>query len=228
MLSAQKISKSFGSQIVLQDLSLNLVSGEIALLYGASGSGKTTLLHIIAGLEKPDSGNVEIDGDETPKIWQTNWQRMAKKKPTVGIVFQELKLFPHLSVIANVNIGLDSAQKSTDKILGHAKALGIDKLLRKSVTTISRGEAQRVAVLRAAIRDPEILLLDEPTASLDENSKKALIDYIHQVRNDKQRATLIATHDLSLAKLFPSKILLLQNHTVQILENGAAVLERIH
>ncbi len=197
MIKLSGISKNY-ENFSLKDISLEIQKGEYLVILGPSGSGKTLLLEITASLEKPHAGTVE--GVDSSKI---------------GFIYQDLMLFPHLSVFDNIAYGLKmrgmETSKIREKVLRCSKDLNIEALLDRSVKTLSGGEKQRVAIARAIVFEPELLLIDEPTASLDQK-RKSEIHRIFRKIHKKTNATVIhVTHDFNEALSVADKIAVLNN-----------------
>ena len=169
------------------ELSLALEVERTVALVGPSGAGKSTILRVIAGLVRPDSGRVALDGD----VWLDVARRVERKpdERRVGLVFQEYALFPHLSVLANVAYG---GKERAPELL---ERFGIAHLARTRPGELSGGERQRVAVARAIARDPGVLLLDEPLAALDAHTKAEVRVELQELLRELELPTLIVTHD---------------------------------
>ena len=207
LLEVRNIAKSFGATKVLADISLQIASGEFLTLLGESGSGKTTLLRLIAGFEQPSSG----------EIWMTNERldRLPPYKRRVNTVFQSYALFPHLNVRENVAYGL--RVKSTPK---NEVAARVDEALRMvkmrefaeaRPATLSGGQQQRIALARALINRPQLLLLDEPLSALDANLRKQMQSELKALQREIGIAFLFVTHDQDEAMALSDRIALLRN-----------------
>ncbi len=181
---------------VLKDINLSVAEGECMVLKGVSGSGKTTLLSIMAGLDKPTSGKVIIDGEAIAKLPDMHISAFRAKK--IGMIFQHFNLMEHLTAAENVMIPLipmglelDEVQEMTDK------ALTLANISHKSQSLASRlsgGEKQRVAIARALVADPAVILCDEPTANLDRANSLKFIEIMAQL-HALGKTIVIATHD---------------------------------
>lgn len=181
---------------VLKDINLQINKGECVVLKGVSGSGKTTLLSLIAGLDKPTSGKVLIDGEPISKLPDLFVSELRAKK--IGMIFQHFNLFEHLSVNENVTIPLIPSGMSIYDI--HEKvddALHLANIIHKKESIASRlsgGEKQRTAIARALVANPDIILCDEPTANLDKQNSLIFIDILTELHK-MGKTIVIATHD---------------------------------
>ncbi len=191
-LEIENITKSY-DRIVIDSLNFSIEKGSFVSIFGKSGSGKSTLLYIMGGLLKPDSGKVYC---ESRNIY-LNPESYRREK--VGFVFQFFHLIPQLSVYENVLLPLKllSIVPDQDKIFSLFEKFGISNLLESFPKTLSGGEKQRVAVLRALSKSPDILFCDEPTADLDRNNANFVFDVIKEF-NRNGGTVLLVTHDSSL------------------------------
>ena len=195
MLSVVDICVAFESHPVLDHVSFEVATGEVVALLGPSGSGKTTLLRVIAGLQPADSGTVLLDGSSLDGV--------PAHRRSVGLVFQDEQLFPHLDVRANVAFGLRMAGRSR-----HEQAARVDELLAlvglpgfadRRVTSLSGGEAKRVALARSLAPAPAVLLLDEPLTGLDPELHDRLATDLAALLRRTGTTALMVTHDLAEA-----------------------------
>ena len=194
---------------------LKLPDPGITVLFGQSGSGKTTLLRCIAGLQRPTHGFLQINGQP----WQnseTNLFIPTHRRP-LGYVFQEANLFPHLTVLGNLNFGLQrlGRQTSIQQNQSILELLGIEHLLERYPERLSGGERQRVAIARALILKPDLLLMDEPLASLDARRKQEILPFLNRLHRELHIPLLYVTHSLQ-------EVAQLADHLV-IMTNGQAV-----
>lgn len=200
MLDVASVSFSFGSRTVLRDLSLHVDAGESVALLGANGSGKSTLLRLAAGLLAPSSGKIVAAGGEP---------RAGRKE--IGIAFQDARLAPWRSALRNVSLPLELAGVATDAARAAARSalerLSVPHLCDRSPNQLSGGERQRVALARALVRAPQLLLLDEPFASLDALTRDRFDDELPELIGPS--ALLLVTHDIDEALLTADRVLLL-------------------
>ena len=197
MVELKELKKEFENGfIALKEIDLKIEEKECLILKGVSGSGKSTLLSILAGLERPTSGAVEIDGINIAKIPEKHLDQYRQKK--VGIVFQSFNLISHLTLFENVLAPLIPLDLPKEKKIKRAKeVIKLAKIEHKSfdfVSTLSGGEKQRCAIARALINDPPLLLFDEPTANLDKENSQNLIHILEDLYK-RQKTIIIATHD---------------------------------
>lgn len=188
-------------------LTLDLPSDGISVVLGESGSGKTTLLRLIAGLEKPKVGRVQIG----EAIWQDAHIFLPAHQRSVGFVFQDARLFPHLSVLQNIQYAAKRSQPSPQAILvdDAITCMQISHLLDRKPEHLSGGEQQRVALTRALASQPSILLMDEPLASLDEALKDEILPYIASIRTFTNMPMVYVTHALNEAKLLADFVVII-------------------
>jgi len=203
MIIADKIQKSFGSLNVLKGLSLNIHEAEIVSVVGASGSGKTTLLQILGTLLPFDSGRIYIDNTEITSLGEKQLARFRNLK--IGFVFQFHHLLPEFTALENVCIPGYISGYPRSKVERKARELLVflklhDRLHHKP-SELSGGEQQRVAVARALINDPAVILADEPSGNLDSQNKTELHQMFFNLRDSFRQTVVIATHDPLLAEM---------------------------
>jgi len=190
-----RISKRFGNFAALKDVSLDIETGELVALLGPSGCGKTTLLRIIAGLETPDAGSVEVQGEDTTEV--------AIQQRKVGFVFQHYALFRHMTVFDNVAFGLrvrprrDRPAESDIRARVHRllKLVQLDWLADRYPNQLSGGQRQRIALARALAVEPRVLLLDEPFGALDAKVRKELRRWLRRLHDELHVTSVFVTHD---------------------------------
>ena len=190
-VAVNEIRKKFGDVVAVNGISLEARDGEFMVLLGPSGCGKTTLLRIIAGLEKPTSGQVLIDGQVVNDI--------PPRGRGIAMVFQSYGLYPHLTVWNNIAFPLRTQGTARDeikrKVEWAAGLLSIDHLARRRPRELSGGERQRVALARALVRDPTVFLLDEPLSNLDAKLRASARSELKQFQRTVRTATIYVTHD---------------------------------
>jgi iron(III) transport system ATP-binding protein len=190
-ISVTGISKRFGDARVLHDVTLGVAPGAVVALLGPSGCGKTTLLRIIAGLERPDAGTVQIGG----RTVSGPGSFVNPERRRIGMVFQDWALFPHLDVAGNVGYGLDRRDRTTERIEAALDLVGLGGLGRRHPGTLSGGQQQRVALARAIAPRPSVLLLDEPFSNLDTALRVQVRSEIHHLLLELGVTTIFVTHD---------------------------------
>src|ERR1700754_259927 len=184
---------------ILKDIGLQIGQGEAVGLIGPSGSGKSPLLMVMAGLERPDSGSVEVAGANLGKLDEDGLARFRGRH--VGIVFQSFHLIPTMTAIENVAVPLELAgvADAYDRAERELSLVGLGQRLTHYPAQLSGGEQQRVALARALAPNPAILVADEPTGNLDENTGKQIVELLFAGHNERGTTLILVTHDASLA-----------------------------
>jgi len=226
-IDARGINKWFGEgdarTQALRDVSMQASFGEMLLIVGPSGSGKTTLLSVISGILRPESGTVSIDGVD---LWQQSNDAIAEfRLNRIGFVFQDYHLFPRLTTVENVAIPLILRRRPWDDAIAEAhtylEIVGLKNRAALPPVKLSGGEQQRVAIARAIVSQPDLLILDEPTASLDGDTGRLIIDFVkHDVLNDK-RCIVIVTHDSRIFE-YADRILRMEDGKLNGIDRGGA------
>jgi lipoprotein-releasing system ATP-binding protein len=203
MIKAKNITKSYDSLKVLKGIDLTVSKGEIVAIVGASGAGKSTLLHIIGTLDRPDSGSVEMNGVNVSML---NEKKLAAfRNRNIGFVFQFHHLLPEFTALENVCIPAFIAHFSKKESERKAKDiltfLGLEDRLSHKPSQLSGGEQQRVAVARALINNPEIVLADEPSGNLDSENAKELHKLFFDLRDKFNQTFIIVTHNQEFAAM---------------------------
>ena len=201
MIQTEQIFKSFGPLTVLKGIDLSIKPGEIVSIVGPSGAGKTTLLQIIGTLDSPDSGKLTINGVETSKLKEK--ELAAFRNRNIGFVFQFHQLLPEFTALENVMIpaliGKVKAGDAEKKAKEMLDFLNLSDRMTHKPAELSGGEKQRVAVARALINHPSVILADEPSGSLDSHNKEELHQLFFELRREFNQTFVIVTHDEQLA-----------------------------
>jgi len=207
---AENLTKVFGQNetevVALKDAGISVDAGEVVALMGPSGSGKTTLLRAISLIDPPTSGKIQIAGETIFEKGNVLIDDRLLRRQRMGIIFQAYNLIPFLTVLQNVALVLTLNGVSNRESLKRARALleRLDLGHRADIypATLSGGEQQRVAVARAVVNDPVVILADEPTAALDSERGKAVMDLLRQLGHEKKAAVIVVTHDERMVKGF--------------------------
>lgn len=203
MINVKNIRKSFGTLEVLKGVDLTVERGEIVSIIGKSGAGKTTLLQIIGTLDKPDSGNVVIDGVDVFALKEKELADFRNRH--IGFIFQFHQLLPEFNTLENVMmpamIARMDEKEAEQRAVQLLTELGMAERLTHKPNQLSGGEKQRVAAARAMMMSPNVILADEPSGSLDENNKKELHKLLIQMREQYGQTIIIVTHDKELAEI---------------------------
>jgi len=198
MLSIARLGKRYGDTVVFHDVSLELRAGDFVALLGESGVGKSTLLNCIAGLDKADSGRLQVDGIELSTADDDTRARLRRQR--LGFVFQAFHVLPHLSVAENIALPLlllgrpDAARVAT-----LLDAVGLAGLGERMPAQLSGGQLQRVAIARAVVHQPGLILADEPTGNLDPDTAERVLDLLHTQVHQAGAACLLVTHSAAAA-----------------------------
>src|SRR3984957_12491259 len=218
-VAVEDLRQSFGSQKVLNGITLTVSRGETLAVLGRSGTGKSVLLRIIIGLQIPDSGSVRIHGQD---IAGFTLDQMGEIRKKMGFLFQHAALYDSLTVEQNVAFPLQHHNKEmsksdqADRVRGLLAEVGMEGALTKMPSDISGGMQKRVGLARALALDPEILLLDEPTAGLDPISSGEIDDLVLKLQDEHHMASIVVTHDLHSAKTIADRLALLDKGNVVI------------
>ncbi len=218
-VAVEDLHKSFGTQKVLNGISLTISRGETLAVLGRSGTGKSVLLRIIIGLQKPDTGSVRISGQE---ITGLSLDQLGEIRKKMGFLFQHAALYDSLTVEQNVAFPLQhhkkdmSKSEQADRVRQLLTEVGMDGHFQKMPSDISGGMQKRVGLARALALSPEILLLDEPTAGLDPISSAEIDDLVLKLQEEHHMASIVVTHDLHSAKTIADRLALLDKGNVVI------------
>ena len=212
--------KRFSTQPVLRGVDLDVAEGCFTAILGPSGSGKTTLLRIIAGFERPDSGEVRLGG---VVVDDAAARFVATEKRRIGYVPQEGALFPHLNVGRNVAFGLERGQRKSARVDELLELVGLVGMARRYPHELSGGQQQRVALARALATDPKIVLLDEPFSSLDASLRASVRADVHEVLRRARTTTVLVTHDQDEALSMADEVAVLQDGVIGQVDSPAVI-----
>ena len=212
----QNVSKSYGQTQAVIELNLDIPKSAITVLLGRSGCGKTTTLRLVAGLEKPDSGNMWIGEQQVSgnQVWVSATQRQ------IGMVFQDYALFPHLTVAQNIGFGLSNL-KATDRkgrIANLLDLVGLMGMEDRYPHQLSGGQQQRVALARALAPSPNVILLDEPFSNLDASLRQSMREEVRSILREAEVTTVFVTHDQEEALRLADKLVIMDGG--QVLQSG--------
>jgi putative ABC transport system ATP-binding protein len=207
--------------VALDDVSFSIDEGEVCCFLGTSGSGKSTLLNLLAGLEKPTSGTIEINGKVISKMNEKKISKFRQKH--IGFIFQSYNLLPALTAVENVALPLtfrgitksSRIKRSKDQL----KKVGLGKHLKHKPTQMSGGQQQRVGIARAFVSNPEIVFADEPTGNLDSKTTKEIMGMMMEFVRENNRTMILVTHDKTIAEYADKVVYILDGNIVKIEEN---------
>jgi trehalose transport system ATP-binding protein len=221
-LELQQIKKFYGSKRVLNNLSLEVSSGEFFVILGPSGEGKSTLLRIMAGIEKPDQGTVIIDGRDVTGL--------PPNKRNIAMVFQSYALYPNMNVYDNIAFPLRMRgvpkNEAKQRVLEASKLLRIDDIIDKPVTKISGGQKQRVALARALVRNPSLFLLDEPLSNLDARVRYLARVELKRIQKELGETFILVTHDQKDASSLADRVGVLHGGNFEQVGTPAEIYDR--
>lgn len=210
MLKIEKLNKIVAtgesSLQILKDINFSLNKGKSLAIVGESGSGKTTLLGLLAGLDKPTSGAVSIDGNSIFEMSED--ERALVRKNSVGFVFQSFQLIDGLTALENVMMPLElrGDKKAKEKASSQLEQVGLSERVNHFPNQLSGGEQQRVAIARAFVCDPQVLFADEPTGNLDTNTGQKVVELMFDLNQKNNTTMVLVTHDIKLASRCDYKI----------------------
>lgn len=196
---------SFGSERIraVHNVSLDVLPGQLVVITGRSGAGKTTFLNIIAGLDQPTSGTVHIQGQDLSRL--SEWELTGLRRRNIGFVFQSFGLLPLLSSFENIELPLRIAgwkrkerNQRTEECLG---VVGLSERAKHRPYELSGGEQQRIAIARALVHRPSLILADEPTGELDLVTGEAIFNLLREIVEKENVAIIVATHDVAMTKI---------------------------
>lgn len=210
------LCKAFGSQIVLHDVSLQVARGETLVVLGRSGTGKSVLLRLLIGLQRPDSGSIQVLGQEIVGLPENPLYEVRKK---VGFVFQNSALYDSLTVAENVEFPLKyhspmTARQRHDRAMEILSQVGMDGAAAKLPTEISGGMKKRVGLARAMALEPDVMLYDEPTAGLDPITSSEINELILKLQKERTMSSIVVTHEIHSAEAIADRVALLNEGNI--------------
>ncbi len=223
VLELDGVCKTYGDERVIDDLSLSVTDGEILTLLGPSGCGKTTTLRLIAGLERPGSGEVLLDGAPVAG----NGDFVAPEQRGVGVVFQEFALFPHMTAEENIAFGLKDAPESEreDRVDEMLDLVGLDAHRDSHPDELSGGQQQRVALARSLAPEPEMLLLDEPFSNLDVDLRVEMREEVRRILKDAGVTAISVTHDQEEALSISDRVAVMNDGRIEQIDRPEQVFQ---
>ena len=218
-LEVTNIKKNFGKTQVLKGISFSLEKGQVLAIIGSSGSGKTTLLRCLNFLEKPDSGDICIEGRSLLEGMQTE-SRIRENRLHFGLVFQNFNLFPQYSVLKNVTLAPDlqrpdKKKENKENALALLEQVGLSQKVDAYPYQLSGGQQQRVAIARALALSPEILCFDEPTSALDPELTGEVLKVIKELKENSNITMIIVTHEMEFAKNVADKVIFVSEGIIE-------------
>jgi putative ABC transport system ATP-binding protein len=199
MIKLEGIEKYYGDNWVLRGIELEIKRGAFISITGSSGSGKSTLLNLIGGMDRPDKGNITVNGETISTF--TDEQLTLYRRKKVGFVFQFFNLLPNITVFENVVMPLLlNGAEEKERGFDYIKRVGLEGKDKHLPYQLSGGEQQRVAIARALIHNPDIILADEPTGSLDSETGKIIMDLIKKLAEETNKTVLLVTHEQYIAE----------------------------
>jgi putative ABC transport system ATP-binding protein len=201
MIRLEHIEKKYGRRAVFGGIDLDVAEGEFVAVMGNSGSGKSTLLNLIGGMDSPDGGRITVAGDVITSFTEEELTRFRRNR--IGFIFQFFNLLPNITVYENIELPLLLGGKKgyEARITSYMKQAGLDRRERDLPSTLSGGEQQRVAIVRALAADPAVILADEPTGNLDSRTGEAIMELIRRVAAGGRKTVVLTTHNRDVADL---------------------------
>jgi ABC-type polar amino acid transport system ATPase subunit len=214
LVELRSVRKSFGDNVVLDGIDLDIAHGEAIVVAGPSGSGKSTMLRCINGLEGIDEGEIRFAGAPLP----TGGRELQRTRSRIGMVFQQFNLFPHMTVLQNIMLGpvkvkdvpQDQARRRAEELL---ERVGIPEKAKQVPADLSGGQQQRVAIARALAMDPELMLFDEPTSALDPEMIREVLDVMRSLARDGM-TMVVVTHEMGFAREVCDRIVFIDDGVI--------------
>lgn len=217
LIELDRVARSFdnGAVVAVQDVSLSIFPGDCISIVGPSGSGKSSLIQLMCGMDSPTSGTVVWKGRAITD--RPEWTRLRSSE--IGVIFQDFLLLPHLTAVQNVQIAISAkalnAAATRQKAIAALESVGLGHRVHHLPHALSGGERQRIAVARGLVNQPKLLLVDEPTGSLDSKSAAVVSRLLLDLQSQEGHALVLVTHDLDLAKRCPQRIVVSDGRIVE-------------
>lgn len=212
MIQLHHVSKTFSQFQVIKSISLTINKGEIHGIIGASGAGKSTLLRLMNLLEIPDEGEVEVNGQ---KLTNLDSKQLRQARKSIGMIFQHFNLVANKTVYENVAVSLELAnypkKERRNRIVECLRFVGLESLMGKYPAQLSGGQKQRVAIARALANNPQVLLCDEPTSSLDPNTTAEILDVLENINKSLGVTIVIVSHEMEVIKSICNRVTVMAN-----------------
>ncbi len=217
MVEVKNVSKSFGDNVVLKDISFNVEEGENFVVFGRSGTGKSVLLKCMVGLLEPDSGEIKIDGKS---VLNLPIDKMNEIRKHIGFLFQGAALYDSMSVRENLEFPLIrnfdfSPEERLEKVKTVLESVGLEKAIDKKPAELSGGMKKRIGLARTIITEPMLILYDEPTTGLDPITTKEISQLIVELQKDLKSTSIVVTHDLICAKIVANSAIVLKDAKIK-------------
>jgi len=225
-LSCHQVGKSFGTHRAIERMTFALEQVRTLALIGPSGGGKSTLLRMIAGLERPDAGDIELNGERI--VFEE--KSLLKHRRSIGTVFQAFNLFPHLSALRNITLALEkvhgqSVAEARERAMQLLQRFRLEAHAHKKPAALSGGQRQRVAIARAVSIRPRLLLFDEPTSALDQEMTAEVLEMIEELRADGHDFILVS-HEMGFARHVADQVALIVDGRIAEIGSAAQVFEQ--
>jgi putative ABC transport system ATP-binding protein len=222
-LSVNGLSKSYGTEVVvhaLKGLDMELDKGDIGVILGPSGSGKTTLMNIVGGIDRANSGAITVDGVDVTGL--SDYELAEYRRENIGFVFQMYNLVPNLTVAENIEVVSNISENplNLDDVLA---AVGLSDKKNRFPRELSGGEQQRVSIVRAVIKNPKLLLCDEPTGALDFETSRDVLSLLQKINTEFGTTILIITHNSAIADMAPTVYRLRSGEVAEVRHNSELV-----
>ena len=214
-IKIENLTKAYGDFKAVDNMNLNIADGELVGLLGPSGCGKSTTLFMLAGLNDPTSGHIYFGGKDVTKV--------APEDREIGLVFQNYALYPHMTVADNIMFPLINRKvpkaEARERAQEMAKLVQLDHLMDRKPKALSGGQQQRVAIARALVKNPKILLCDEPTGALDTKSSRMVLEFLEKVHNQYKTTVIIVTHNEGISEMSDTIIRLRDGKIESVADN---------